>query len=149
MYSSQHAKPLLHEIMGNINMLLGRASKSETLSSASKINIIHFNAPPSHDLRSVERAPQAPPNHRRLNHGKKFRGFPLGKPSQRASQPTAHFLSPTVESRSVSLNTAMRATSLDSPISCQIAGIWETSIRDSESRCVAVLFQRPGTAVGC
>jgi hypothetical protein len=77
-------KPLLHVVMGNINMLLGRASKSETLSSASKINIIHFNAPPSHDLRSVERAPQAPPNHRRLNHGKQFRGFPLGK----ASQPT-------------------------------------------------------------
>jgi hypothetical protein len=32
-------KPLLHDVMGNINMLLGRASKSETLSSASKINI--------------------------------------------------------------------------------------------------------------
>jgi hypothetical protein len=32
-------KPLLHDVMGNIRMLLGRASKSETLSSASKINI--------------------------------------------------------------------------------------------------------------
>ena len=32
-------KPLLHDVMGIISMLLGRASKSETLSSASKINI--------------------------------------------------------------------------------------------------------------
>jgi len=139
-------KPLLHVVMGDINMLLGRASKSETLSSASKINIIHFNAPPSHDLHSVERAPQAPPNYRRLDPGRNSGASRSGNPP---SQPTAHLLSPTVESRSVSLNTAMRATSLDNPISRQIAGIWETSIRDSESRRVAVLFQRLGTAVGC